>query len=163
MYNKRHQEDTRRIQELTAAAAEAATLRAKLKEVEAVSLTYHIWLFLVLVFLFDGRHPGADCGSSRGCHAACKAERSRGGEWPQAFVDCVSHFLIKLAVAQALTAAAVNAAMLCFKLKEAEAVSGARVVSRDRPCMLGCRIATLGRGQQPQRLPRCVCWSVWII
>jgi hypothetical protein len=36
VYNKRHQEDTKRIQELQATTAEAATLRAKLKEVEEV-------------------------------------------------------------------------------------------------------------------------------
>jgi hypothetical protein len=36
VYNKRHQEDLKRIQELQGATAEVATLRAKLKEVEEV-------------------------------------------------------------------------------------------------------------------------------
>jgi hypothetical protein len=36
VYNKRHQEDLKRIQELQGATAEVATLRGKLKEVEAV-------------------------------------------------------------------------------------------------------------------------------
>jgi hypothetical protein len=36
VYNKRHQEDLKRIQELQGATGEAATLRAKLKDVEAV-------------------------------------------------------------------------------------------------------------------------------